>query len=266
MALFLVDDKSKGGSPVFQPQTPAAGLLSRKTGMAPFLDGLMKNRRNYYRILQVQPDAPFEVIRASYRALMRELRQHPDLGGSTSEASIINEAYATLSNPDRRATYDKAMAAHYTRRTGAADRPASRIEDCPVCEQPMTRRPQAGESCPTCRTPLRSQRPADLDKACERSLPRMKSDDRIGYYPVWPGKARPGRMVDISPKGMRFLCGEKLPPKTVLKISSRQFEASGAVTNVGEVIVGGRRLFAVGICFLAISFAESKGTFLSTSA
>jgi len=226
----------------------------------------MKNRRNYYRILQVQPDAPFEVIRASYRALMRELRLHPDLGGSTSDASFINEAYETLSDPDRRAAYDKALAAGYPRRTGAADRRTSRIEDCPVCEQPMTQRPQAGESCPTCRTPLRSQRSAELDKACQRSLPRMKSDDRIAYYLAWPGKARPARMVDISPKGMRFLCGEKLPPKTVLKISSPQFEASGAVTNVSEVIAAGRRRFAVGVCFLAISFAESKGTFLSTSA
>ena len=73
-------------------------------------------------------------------------------------------------------------------------------------------------------------------------------------------------MVDISPQGMRFTCREYIPPKTTLKISGRQFEASGAVTNVSEVIVAGRRRFAVGICFLAISFAESKGTFLSTSA
>ena len=27
----------------------------------------MRNRRNYYRLLQVQPDAPLEIIRASYR-------------------------------------------------------------------------------------------------------------------------------------------------------------------------------------------------------
>ena len=144
MSPFLVDDKSKGGSPVFQPQTLAGGLLSRKTGMAPFLDGLMKNRRNYYRILQVQPDAPFEVIRASYRTLMRELKQHPDLGGSTSEASFINEAYETLSNPDRRAAYDKAMATHYTRRADAPDRPSSRIEYLPRLQSslwPGDRRP-----------------------------------------------------------------------------------------------------------------------------
>jgi hypothetical protein len=41
----------------------------------------MKNRRNYYRILHVQEDAPEEIIRTSYRTLMQRMRMHPDLGG-----------------------------------------------------------------------------------------------------------------------------------------------------------------------------------------
>ena len=69
----------------------------------------MKNRRNYYRVLQLQPDAPPEIIHASYRAIMRELRRHPDLGGSTSDAAILNEAYETLSDPVRRAAYDEEL-------------------------------------------------------------------------------------------------------------------------------------------------------------
>jgi DnaJ-class molecular chaperone len=50
------------------------------------------NRRNYYRILHVQPDAPTEVIKSSYRTLMQRLKMHPDLGGDHSEAALINEA------------------------------------------------------------------------------------------------------------------------------------------------------------------------------
>ena len=38
-----------------------------------------KNRRNYYRLLHVQPDAPTEVIKSSYRTLMRTLKRHPAL-------------------------------------------------------------------------------------------------------------------------------------------------------------------------------------------
>ncbi len=36
-----------------------------------------KNRRDYYRVLHVQPDAPIEVIEAGYRTLMRTLKRHP---------------------------------------------------------------------------------------------------------------------------------------------------------------------------------------------
>ena len=53
----------------------------------------MKNRRNYYRLLQVQPDAPREVIRASFRTLIRELKHHPDLGGSDGDAALLIAAY-----------------------------------------------------------------------------------------------------------------------------------------------------------------------------
>ena len=69
----------------------------------------MKNKRNYYRILHVQPDAPAEVIRASYRTLMQRLKQHPDLGGKHWNATVINEAFAVLGDADRRCTYDKLL-------------------------------------------------------------------------------------------------------------------------------------------------------------
>lgn len=56
----------------------------------------MDNRRNFYRILRVQPDASREVIQQSYRSLMQKLRMHPDLGGEHWDAGIINQAYTTL--------------------------------------------------------------------------------------------------------------------------------------------------------------------------
>lgn len=65
------------------------------------------NRRNHYRLLHVQPEAPLEVIRASYRTLM--MRLHPDKGGDAQAAALINEAYAVLSDPQRRAAYDRQL-------------------------------------------------------------------------------------------------------------------------------------------------------------
>jgi hypothetical protein len=73
-------------------------------------------------------------------------------------------------------------------------------------------------------------------------------------------------MVDCSPKGMRFICEEKLVPKTALKISSRFFEASGVITNSQEKISGGRKQYVVGVCFMAVNFTDSRGNLLSTSA
>jgi len=69
----------------------------------------VKNKRNYYRILFVQPDAPVEVIRASYRTLMQKLKQHPDLGGEHWNASVINEAHNVLSNKEKRRVYDRVL-------------------------------------------------------------------------------------------------------------------------------------------------------------
>lgn len=75
--------------------------------MPPGSDG--RERRNFYRVLHLQPDAPFEVVRSNYRALMTKLRAHPDLGGEHWTAALLNTAYAVLRDPQRRAAYDRAL-------------------------------------------------------------------------------------------------------------------------------------------------------------
>ena len=50
-------------------------------------DGRMENRRNYYRILRVQPDAPLEVIKSSYRTLMTKLGLTPTWAAITPKPS-----------------------------------------------------------------------------------------------------------------------------------------------------------------------------------
>ena len=73
-------------------------------------------------------------------------------------------------------------------------------------------------------------------------------------------------MVDFSPQGMRFVCPEYLRPQSVLKITSHFFEATVEVTNVREEVREGKKLYAVGVSFLAVVFLEPTGTLLSTSA
>jgi curved DNA-binding protein CbpA len=229
----------------------------------------MKNRRNYYRLLQVQPDAPFEVIRASYRALMRELGQHPDLGGSSSTAALLNEAYQVLSDPQRRASYDRELFQKYTKSTsstGRSDkRPASSLS-CPLCRQALGREPRPGERCSTCQAPLPSSEEWEAQKEDRRAIERAQLDKRILYYSKWPGKAREAQMINFSAKGMKLLCPESLPPGTVLKIENPHFTATSTVTHVCEKIVGKKRLYSIGVSFAAIRFENTKGLFLDTSA
>ena len=95
----------------------------------------MKNRRNSYRILQVQPDAPAAILRASYKALMRELRLHPDRGGAHWNAAVLNEAYPTLGDPLKRDAYDRQLFEHDTKTPVM-------WTFCPFCQRPLAR--QAG--------------------------------------------------------------------------------------------------------------------------
>jgi curved DNA-binding protein CbpA len=64
----------------------------------------------YYDILGITPKAPPEVIAAVYRAWMKALRVHPDLGGDEELAKRINAAYEVLKDPQRRAVYDAQLA------------------------------------------------------------------------------------------------------------------------------------------------------------
>ena len=70
--------------------------------------------KNYYEILQVSPNAEPSVITAAYKRLAQTY--HPDTArGPTISARMadINEAYEVLSDPVRRAIYDRAFKKRY---------------------------------------------------------------------------------------------------------------------------------------------------------
>lgn len=68
--------------------------------------------KDYYKILQVSPDAAPEVIQMAYKALAK--KYHPDLNPDNAEQAQeqmkeLNEAFEILSDPEKRARYDAAQ-------------------------------------------------------------------------------------------------------------------------------------------------------------
>jgi len=70
----------------------------------------MASARTHYEVLQIDRHASQEVVQGAYRALLKDARAHPDLGGDAALAQAINEAYRVLSHPARRGAYDRELA------------------------------------------------------------------------------------------------------------------------------------------------------------
>ena len=149
-------------------------LMHRLAGFA----GDMKNKRNYYRILHVQPDAPQAIIRSSYRTLMQQLKQHPDLGGNHWNAALINEAYGVISDPKKRAEYDSTLIrANTTSRVGAQRGKAS-TTSVPSGDQSREHPSMAQESCAFCGTAHRYGRNPYHDAECDKCGSPLKSTEK----------------------------------------------------------------------------------------
>jgi molecular chaperone DnaJ len=68
----------------------------------------MADQVNYYEVLGVPREASQEEIRTAYRRLAKE--RHPDHpSGSAREFSLLQEAHAVLSDPNRRRMHDEAL-------------------------------------------------------------------------------------------------------------------------------------------------------------
>lgn len=245
----------------------------------------MLNRRNYYRILHVQPDAHCEIIKASYRTLMQKLKQHPDLGGDDWNASILNEAYRTLTNPKKRAAYDQQfLHRHKSADTQSRQQHADRKKQqkrqptntrrpktddtlCPFCRTPKPVRFRYNNSgeCNSCRSPLKSVMRLALAGSSRRTMQRSSHHAPLGFYTDPENMVvKSGSISDLSPHGMQFSTTSQLDEGQVIKIVSDVLTAVAQVTYCREQAA--RQAYTVGVSFLTLHFYERSGTFISENA
>ena len=240
-------------------------------------------RRNLYRILQVQPEAPDEVLKASYRALIGGARgQHPDRGGDAWRAAALNHAYAVLGDPDRRQAYDRSLQRpdRPQRPTGPAapapHAPAARaasMTGCAFCGAPV---PHAGaDDCDACGAPLQPPPalggsdpsvvgdPADAaatERDPRRREVRVARTDRARMQ--LPGE-RDEVIVhidDLSFGGIGLASGRPVREGTPVRLRAAGFDAVVLVLRCRRHGAD----FALHGRLLTMRMARSAGTFVST--
>lgn len=249
----------------------------------------MDNRRNYYRILHVQPDAPLQIIRSSYRTLMQKMRAHPDLGGNGETASLINEAYAVLKNPKARARYDKLLAvAGQTATRHSADSAGQSTRDstgdnirtmqdhgyqawgspssgrCSFCHQPHGGAVAPEDECARCASPLYPANKSQLERNSQRAISRMDRRHPMTFATSGsPQQAFAGLTQDISLHGLQFLTNVAPPTAEVIRIETAMCRATARVVTCQPAAHGTGSRWQVGVEFLTLRFENNQGSFVA---
>jgi len=235
--------------------------------------------RNYYDVLHVSRDAPLAIIRGSYRTLMQHMKNHPDLGGDTATAALINEAYAVLSNPDRRAEYDAELdimakiaggAPHERARQESAANPNRALDpsrDCIFCRTPheLGAGKKLDETCGICGSPLAIAETQRIESSGKRSILRIDKQQDITFFTQWPQSGGfTGRTEDISLHGLRFATQQELQEGQCIKIVSEFLEAVANVTNCSYSRDGWKVQCKAGVSFVTLRYLKSVGSFVSS--
>lgn len=247
----------------------------------------MSNRRNYYRILHVQPDAPLEIIKVSYRTLMQRLKQHPDVGGSDDSAALINEAYAVLSDTKKRNQYDAQQMSpviqtlreshhspsatdtdkHENNGTGKTSKHDENAKSfCCFCQSAIYFELHPEVKCTHCDSPLYPVTPLKLEQFCQRKVQRILIGGELTFFTDWPQTGYRAQIRDLSPTGMRFVSETALPVNSIIKIRGDRLESLARVVNCGKPKPETSSFRSIGVEFLTLQFHQVSGTFISNYA
>lgn len=134
---------------------------------------------------------------------------------------------------------------------------------CAFCKSPFSESVELlhDGDCLECSSPLFAP-PESLRGLGRRVVGRIERDDPIELCVNWPEPAVPGRLVDLSPTGLRCITPWPLDVGERVKVDSRRFLAVGEVAHreraAGETLAG--------LVFLTVRFQDARGAFVSIKA
>jgi hypothetical protein len=231
----------------------------------------MENRRNYYRVLHVQPDAPAAVIKSTYRTLLQKLKMHPDLGGNTWNAALVNEAYAVLHDPLKREQYDRQILKRLQKRHAQESATEVAPTDlkrghCLFCKSVFLIEPTrtVSEACLECRSPLQGIHSDETQIILRRMAARIERTFDITYYTYWPQAAHSAVAMDFSPTGIAIAGADHFFVGQLIKIESELLSAVAQVKNQ-ESPAEASSPIRVGLKFMTVSFNLPRGTFVGVT-
>ena len=202
----------------------------------------MSNRRNYYRILQVRPDAPTVEIQASYRRLMQRMGAHAVGGGGELVASLLDEAWSVLREPRSRARYDAEL--------GLVSEPpcpgrvevvvssgyGSDADDaslcCAFCSMQNGIRAEVGrqDNCRHCASPLYPAERRLSEPHAASDIERAGSRHELRFFAHGDTtRAYVGRSQEVSLQGMQFFSNHRPGVGQVIRIASPACQATARV-------------------------------------
>lgn len=229
---------------------------------------------DYYELFGVERDAPLVDIRKSYRHLMQQAGNHPDLGGDTRTAAMINRAYAVLRDPDQRRFYDARLDI-LSRIAGGIDMPEAPQakpgpldpkSHCLFCEQPHGHVLDDADDlcCENCGSPLRLVDRTRIDPDDKRAVRRLGRKLNVLVYAHWEQeKGVAARTVNISPHGLQLTTRLELSPGQRIRVAGQVLEAVGTVTHCARRSEGWRNLTVAGVSFLTLRILRPVGAFVS---
>ena len=237
----------------------------------------MMNKKTYYQILHVQPDAPLEVIRSSYRTMMQKLKMHPDLGGCHENAAEVNEAYNVLTNPSKRTAYDASLLRNTETKTPNKQKESNQTaqkqntqtfyqkndgEICVFCNQPhfMGSNIEPNDICPKCESPLFPASKQTEEICGKRTIQRINKEWPLMFYTSWPHQESfSGKTRNVSLNGMQLVTAAQLEINQLIKIDSKELYAVARIVNHQQF----DQEWRYGLEFLTLRFHQAHGTFVS---